>query len=138
MPRGTALQVRQGNRVSGVAIAYPLGAYPLPMLVQLWILLKTVTRSGLYSLGCLLTWLSRIDKQHLKFTHYYLEFIGVDPTLQGNGLGSSILHHLVTKADQEHVGVFETGNPRNVPVCQPFGFRTVAEQEIIGVAARFM
>jgi ribosomal protein S18 acetylase RimI-like enzyme len=107
--------------------------------LQLGILLKTVTRSGLYGLSRWLTWLSRIDKQHLKFPHYYLEFIGVDPALQGNGLGSSILHYLVTKADQDHVGCFlETGNPRNLPLYQRFGFQTVAEQEIIGVNAWFM
>jgi GNAT superfamily N-acetyltransferase len=138
-PKGMPVHVREENGVTGVAIAHPPGAYPLPIPVQLGILLKTVTRTGVYGLGRWLTWLSRIDKQHPKSPHYYLEFIGVDPAWQGNGLGSSILHHLVSKADQDRVGCFlETGNPRNVPLYQRFGFQTVAEEEIIGVHAWFM
>ena len=138
-PKGMPVHVREENGVTGVAIAHPPGAYPLPIPVQLGILLKTAARTGFYGLGRWLMWLSRIDKQHPKSPHYYLEFIGVDPAWQGNGLGSSILHHLVSKADQDRVGCFlETGNPRNVPLYQRFGFQTVAEEEIIGVHAWFM
>ena len=136
-PKGMLVHVREENGVTGVAIAHPPGAYPLPIPVQLGILLKAVTRTGVYGLGRWLTWLSRIDKQHPKSPHYYLEFIGVDPAWQGNGLGSSMLHHLVSGRSGPRGLLSRTGNPRNVPLYQRCGFQTVAEEEIIGVHAWF-
>ena len=137
--RGTLFYLREEGKMTAVAIAHRPGAYPLPLPVQLWILLKTVAGNGFYGLGRWLTWLSRIEKRHPKSPHYYLEFISVDPALQGRGHGSSILHRLISMADRDRVGYFlETGNPRNVPLYRRFGFQTVAEEEIIGVHAWFM
>jgi len=137
--RGMPLYVRENDRIAGVAIVHPPGAYPLPITAQMGILLKSLLRNGPYGFGPWLTYLSHIEKQHLKDPHYYLEFIGVEPDLHGKGLGSSMLKHLASSADQDQVGCFlETGNPQNVPLYQRFGFETVSEEEIIGVNTWFM
>ncbi|MBW2365484.1 MAG: GNAT family N-acetyltransferase [Deltaproteobacteria bacterium] len=137
--RGMPIHVREDDRIAGVAIVHPPGTYPLPITAQMGILLKTVLRNGPYGFGRWLTYLSHIEKQHLKDPHYYLEFIGVEPDLHGKGLGSSMLKHLASSADQDQVGCFlETGNPKNVPLYQRFGFETVAEEQIIGVNTWFM
>ena len=137
--RGLPLQVRDRNSIACAAIVYPPGAYPLPTSAQLGILLKSVVRNGVYGLGRWLTVQGRFGKRHPKDTHYYLEFIGVDPIQQGKGLGSSLLNDLSSRADQEKVGCYlETSNPRNVPLYQRFGYDTVAEEEILGVKTWFM
>ena len=136
---GLPLQVRENDSIDCVAIVYPPGAYPLPTFSQLGILLKCVVRNGVNGLSRWLTVLRRFEKRHPKDTHYYLEFIGVDPTQQGRGLGSSLLDDLSSRADQENAGCYlETSNPRNVPLYQRFGYDTVAEEEIIGVNTWFM
>jgi ribosomal protein S18 acetylase RimI-like enzyme len=137
--RGLPLQVRESDSIACAAIIYPPGAYPLPTSAQLGILLKSIVRNGVYGLGRWLTVLSCFEKRHPKDTHYYLEFIGVDPIQQGKGLGSSLLNDLSSRADQEKVGCYlETSNARNVPLYQRFGYETVAEEEILGVNIWFM
>jgi ribosomal protein S18 acetylase RimI-like enzyme len=136
---GLPLQVRENDSIDCAAIVYPPGVYPLPTFSQLGILLKSVVRNGVYGLNRWLTVLGRFEKRHPKDTHYYLEFIGVDPTQQGKGLGTSLLDDLSSRADQENVGCYlETSNPRNVLLYQRFGYDTVAEEEIIGVNTWFM
>ncbi|MEJ5377561.1 MAG: GNAT family N-acetyltransferase [bacterium] len=137
--KGMLLHVREKDRVTGVAVIHPPKVYPLPIPLQLGMLLKIVTRTGFYGLGRWLKWSSSIERRHPKEPHYYLQFLGVEPALQGNGLGSCLLHHLVCKADKEQVGCFlETANPRNIPLYGRFGFQTVAKEEIIGVQTWFM
>jgi len=137
--RGLPLQVRDMNNIACAAIVYPPGAYPLPTFAQLGILLKSVVRNGFYGFARWLTVLGRFEKRHPKDTHYYLEFMGVDPIQQGKGLGSSLLIDLSSRADQEKVGCYlETSNARNVPLYQRFGYETVAEEEILGVNTWFM
>jgi ribosomal protein S18 acetylase RimI-like enzyme len=136
---GLPLQVGETNRIACAAIVYPPGAYPLPASAQLGILLKSVVRNGFYGFARWLTVRGRFEKLHPKDTHYYLEFIGVDPIQQGKGLGSSVLNDLSSRADQDNVGCYlETSNARNVPLYQRFGFETVAEEEILGVNTWFM
>jgi ribosomal protein S18 acetylase RimI-like enzyme len=137
--RGMPIHVRENERIAGVAIVHAPGVYPLPITTQRGILLKTVLGNGLYGCGRWLTYLRHIEKQHIKDPHYYLEFISVEPDLHGRGLGSSMLQHLSNSADEDHVGCFlETGNPKNVPLYQRFGFEAVAEEQIIGVNTCFM
>ena len=137
--RGMPLYVGEKDSIACTAIVHPPGAYPLPISAQFGILLRAVIRNGFCGFGRWLTYLGCIEKRHPKETHYYLEFIGVDPVQQGMGLGSSVLKHLASRADQDKVGCYlETANPRNVSLYQRFGFETVAEEKIIGVNTWFM
>lgn len=78
-------------------------------------------------------WTQSIRKRHPKDLHYYLEFIGVDPSHQRKGLGSSILNNIGYIADQRQVGCYlETANPMNLPLYHLFGFKIIDEEEIIG------
>lgn len=57
---------------------------------------------------------------------WYVGFLAVDPDCQGQGVGSVLLQSVVDKADKEDLPVYlETGNPRNVPWYEKFGFATV-------------
>lgn len=137
--RGLPLQGREGNSIACASIVYPPGTYPLPTSAQYSILLRSILRNGFYGVARWLTVLDRFAKRHPKDTHYYLEFIGVDPSQQGKGLGSSLLSDLSRRADQERVGCYlETSNARNVSLYQRFGYEIIAEEEILGVTTRFM
>jgi ribosomal protein S18 acetylase RimI-like enzyme len=83
--------------------------------------------------------LGEMSKEHPMDVHYYLEYIGVMPGCQGQGIGTCLCQALLHKADQEHVGCYlETANPRTIPLYQRLGFRMLREREILAVRMWFM
>jgi GNAT superfamily N-acetyltransferase len=69
-----------------------------------------------------------IDKRHPREPHYYLSILGVDPSRQGEGIGTALLEPMLRRCDQEGVGAYlETGTERNVRFYSRQGFRVVDE-----------
>jgi GNAT superfamily N-acetyltransferase len=137
--KGYPIQVNEDGNTVAAAVIYPPGAYPLPVIDQCLIVLKSLLMNGLYDVRGWLKWLDEIDKYHPTQAHYYLEYLGVEPGYQGKGFGSFILKHLIAKADELGVGCYlENANPRNVPFYQRFGFQITGEKEIIGIPSWFM
>ncbi len=136
---GYPIQVNEDGKVVAAALIYPPDAYPPPRLEQWIFLVKSVLGNGWYDVKSWLKWLIEVDKIHPTEAHYYLEYIGVEPTCQGKGYGSMIMEHLVAKADQEEVGCYlENANPRNIAFYQRFGFKVINEKDIIGFTTWFM
>src|SRR5262249_61768701 len=73
---------------------------------------------------------ARLQKEHQEGPHYYLGVLGVDPSCQGRGLGSTLITAGLELADRAGVGAYlETSNPRNLPFYRRHGFqvtRTIA------------
>jgi GNAT superfamily N-acetyltransferase len=137
--RGYPFQVNEDGRTVAAALTYPPGTYPLPVIDQWLILLKSILGNGLYDVRGWMKWLDEIDENHPTEAHYYLEYLGVEPGYQGKGFGSFILKHLINKADDLGVGCYlETANPLNLPLYQRFGFQIKSEKEIIGIPSWFM
>jgi ribosomal protein S18 acetylase RimI-like enzyme len=137
--KGYPLQVNGDGKVNAAAVVYPPGAYPLPVSDQWMLLIKSILGNGFYDIRGWMQWLEEVDKIHPNEPHYYLEYLGVEPELQGKGLGSTILQQLVSKADEERVGCYlENANPRNTSFYQRFGFQIITEKEIIGIPSWFM
>lgn len=65
----------------------------------------------------------QMDEAHPTFPHWYLPWFGVDPALQGRGLGSELMQQCLRIVDQDHVPVYlETPNPRSLPFYERQGF----------------
>ena len=63
--------------------------------------------------------------------HWYLWVLGVDPACQGQGIGGTLLHAGLERADASALPCYlETMNPHNVPLYQKFGFTIVSEANI--------
>lgn len=59
------------------------------------------------------------------------DLLGVDPTRQGQGIGSKLLSAGVERADTSGLPCYlETMNPDNVPLYQKFGFAVANEGDI--------
>lgn len=70
----------------------------------------------------------QMGKFHPKEPHWYLPMIGVDPAMQGNGLGSALLKHALEICDRDHhFAYLESSNPRNVPLYERHGFKVIGE-----------
>lgn len=137
--RGEPVHVRQGGKITASAVIYPPGTYPLGLADELRLLFSTIWGHTPYDLRAWMRWLQQAGKLHPQDPHYYLEYLGVEPSLQGQGLGSMLLEHLTAKADEAHVGCYlETASRVNLPLYQRYGFRIIHETEIIGLPAWFM
>lgn len=72
--------------------------------------------------------LEQVGAHHIEEPHWYLPMIGVDPSRQGQGLGSALLAHALRKCDAEHMPAYlESSNPANVPLYERHGFRVVGK-----------
>jgi ribosomal protein S18 acetylase RimI-like enzyme len=61
----------------------------------------------------------RLHQQAAPGKQLYLQFLGVEPSRQGQGLGSSLISAMTARADAEGLRCYlDTFQPRNVPLYQ--------------------
>ena len=70
----------------------------------------------------------RFHKQTAPEPHLYLQFLGVEPARQGQGLGSALVRPMLERADAKGLRCYlETFQPRNVPLYKKHGFKIAIE-----------
>src|SRR5918992_3936914 len=73
----------------------------------------------------------KMNSFHPKEPHWYLPLLGVDPFLQGNGIGSALLRHALVVCDRDNKHAFlESTNRRNVPLYERHGFKVLGEIQV--------
>jgi len=78
--------------------------------------------------GDTLAVLEQMDDAHPDFRHWYLPWLGVDPTRQRSGLGGELLAHGLRIVDRDRLPAYlETPNPRTIPFYQRHGFEVTGE-----------
>jgi ribosomal protein S18 acetylase RimI-like enzyme len=88
---------------------------------------------GWRRLGLVLASMSVVEKHHPKEPHCYLQSIGVEPALQGRGLGKALLQPVLDRCDAEQVPAFlETVQERNLPPYRSRGFVEVSRAPLAG------
>jgi ribosomal protein S18 acetylase RimI-like enzyme len=71
--------------------------------------------------------------------HWHIGPIGVDPELQGRGIGKAMLASFLHMVDKQGLPAYlETDVDRNVQLYEKFGFKVIAQEELLGVNNRFM
>jgi ribosomal protein S18 acetylase RimI-like enzyme len=69
-----------------------------------------------------------LDKVHPSQKHYYLFFVGVDPSQRKQGLGGALLQPVLEKCDREGVGAYlENTNVANQSFYESFGFKVTGD-----------
>lgn len=85
---------------------------------------------GLTRIGTALSRESAITSQYPKDPIYYLWFLGVLPSAQGEGTGSKLLSEIIADAGSQHKPIYlETSTVKNLPWYQKFGFKIYHELE---------
>jgi ribosomal protein S18 acetylase RimI-like enzyme len=65
---------------------------------------------------------------HPKEPHFYIKVLGTDPEVQGSGIGSALLTHVVARADAAGLGCYlTTATKENVTWYARFGFGVTEE-----------
>jgi GNAT superfamily N-acetyltransferase len=69
-------------------------------------------------------------EQHMPETHWYLMILGVDPPLQGQGIGGRLIQPVLGEADRDGLPCYlETAKARNVPFYERHGFAVIEETD---------
>ena len=109
---------------AGAALWLPPGTHPdeQAMIELIEKMAPEAIRADLYNIFELM------DKFHPKEPHWYLPMIGVDPTRQGNGVGSSLMKHALEVCDRDNlIAYLESSNPRNISLYERYGFKVIGE-----------
>jgi ribosomal protein S18 acetylase RimI-like enzyme len=65
----------------------------------------------------------QMARYHPREPHWYLPFIGIDPSQQGKGYGSALMKHALIPCDRDHaLAYLESSNPKNIPLYERHGF----------------
>ncbi len=137
--RNQPIGIVDAGSVRAAAILHRPGTYPLPLWAEVGLLWRAVCQAGPRGLGRFVLWTLRSSRHHPTEPHYYLETLGVDPAMQGRGLGSALLKHMALAIDAAGTDcALETATDRNIPLYSRFGFEVVREEKIMGARVRFM
>jgi ribosomal protein S18 acetylase RimI-like enzyme len=69
---------------------------------------------------------ARMETHHPSEPCWYLPLIGVDPSCQGRGYGSTLLRYALEQCDRDGMPAYlESSNPRNIPLYQRHGFEII-------------
>ncbi|MCG3148893.1 MAG: hypothetical protein PCFJNLEI_02342 [Verrucomicrobiae bacterium] len=118
---GTADTIAEGG---GVALWLPPGVQPAeePLVAHL---LASVAESRQ---AALLELFAQMGAFHPTESHWYLPLIGVDPRLQGRGLGAALLAESLRRCDHDGLPAYlEATNPRNMALYERHGFRPIGQ-----------
>ncbi len=75
--------------------------------------------------------MSQVEARHPKAPHYYLAILGVDPPLQGQGIGSKLIAPMLERCDAEGEPAYlETATERNVAFYTRHGFKVTDEVDL--------
>lgn len=117
----------------GAALWTPPGKWKLGLFEQLAMAPQMVSAFGWRRLGRVLDSMSLVQQHHPSEPHYYLQSIGVEPELQGRGLGKALLAPVLERCDAEQWPAFlETAQERNLPLYRSRGFVELSRAALAG------
>lgn len=86
-----------------------------------------------------LRWLAEWEKRDPDRPHAHYGPFGVDPELQGQGIGSLVMTEYTRRLDAAGEDAYlETDKPENVALYSRFGFEVTEEAEVLGTPNWFM
>jgi ribosomal protein S18 acetylase RimI-like enzyme len=122
----------EGGAAAAVWIPPP-GRWQMPLLQQLRLLPPLVRFLGLRT-PTVLRGLDRMERLHPHDpAHWYLFILGTEPAVQGRGLASALLSHMLARIDASGLPAYlESSNERNIALYARHGFAVTGETAIPG------
>lgn len=108
---------------AGAALWFPPHAWKISLRQQLRLLPDLFRITGIKGLWPRLRALREVAARHPETAHFYLLALGIEPELQGRGIGSILLEPILTRCDEESVPAYlETSEEKNVAFYEHRGF----------------
>jgi ribosomal protein S18 acetylase RimI-like enzyme len=116
--------------LAGVALSMAPGMWPVPARVFARMVWGSLTL-GPRALGNLLRADKHMQKHHLRERHHYLFVLGVEPEMQGRGIGKALLAQIAERADRDGVPCYlETDKEKNVRIYRAAGYEVVSDENV--------
>jgi ribosomal protein S18 acetylase RimI-like enzyme len=112
---------------AGVALWLPPGVHPdEDALVEL--IRRTTAEEAREAMFAIV---GQMAGYHPSVPHWYLPFIGVDPSQHRKGYGSALLRHALAACDRDGTPAYlESTSPASVPLYRRHGFEVVATIQV--------
>jgi ribosomal protein S18 acetylase RimI-like enzyme len=119
------------DEVQGGALWSPPGKWKMGILQQLMLLPAMIRTATLRRVPAVMGGLNAIEKKHPHDPHYYLLALGVEPELQGRGLGTKLMAPILERCDRDRVPAYlESSKERNVPLYERNGFKVTEKMDV--------
>jgi ribosomal protein S18 acetylase RimI-like enzyme len=117
--------------LAGVSLVLPPGRYPLRAGAFRHMVVAALQWKTLRAIPHLLAIDAWQSRNHLKDPHYYLFVLGVEPALQGRGVGGALLDKIDAEADRDGVDAYlETDKEENLAIYRRHGYEVVHEETL--------
>ena len=137
--KGTVLGGFSSGTLVGVCSMVPPGGCRLSGMDKLRMIPTLVGAGGVGSALRALRWAGAWAGRDPKAPHWHLGPVGVERALQGKGVGGALLRAFCARMDKDRAMAYlETDKRENVAIYEHFGFRTVAEDQVLGIPNWFM
>lgn len=74
-----------------------------------------------------------MKRHHPEEPHWFLPLIGIDPSMQGQGLGATLMSYGITACDRDRLPAYlDSTHPSNISFYERFGFELLGSIEIGG------
>jgi len=124
-------EVYTTDGIEGGAFWSPPGKWKMGIVQQLMMTPKMVNIATLRRFPGVLAGLNALEKKHPATPHYYLLGLGVEPELQGRGIGTQLMRPVLEKCDRERMPAYlESSKEVNVPLYERNGFKVTEEYVI--------
>jgi GNAT superfamily N-acetyltransferase len=117
---------------SGAALWVPPNRWKMDLWQEVTLAPSLVAAFGIWHTLDVARAVRIISSHHPHEPHWYLFVLGVDPPMQGRGLGSTLMAPILDRCDREGLPAYlETGLRRNIPFYERHGFRVLSELTIL-------
>ena len=116
---------------AGAALWNPPDGRPTGLLNDLKLFGSLIGVVGLTRMPRVLGALNQLEQKHPKEAHYYLLAVGVEPDLQGRGIGTRLLAPTLERCDRDGIPAYlENSKERNLGLYERNGFTVVERFEL--------
>jgi ribosomal protein S18 acetylase RimI-like enzyme len=117
---------------NGGAFWLPPGRWKLGALAELSLIARMAPIAG-KATPRIVQVLNFIEAKHPHEPHYYLQFLGVEPDQQGQGIGSALLRPILERCDRERAPAYlEATSERSAALYERHGFAVVEQVGLPG------
>jgi ribosomal protein S18 acetylase RimI-like enzyme len=128
MPHG---EVYTTPEIQGGALWTPPGKWKMGVLQQILLLPEVVKFATVRRIPKVMGGIGAIEKKHPHQPHYYLFVLGVDPEMQGKGLGTQLMAPILERCDREGVPAYlESSKEKNLPLYERNGFKVTEQFQV--------